>query len=86
MDDETMSKEEMRRQKKNAYMKEYHKRKNYTDGAAYNKEHATVVSFRLFSPGDDDILEFLKTIAPGGKNAYLRQLIRDDMAKRKAEE
>ena len=47
----------------------------------YNKEKTTKISFKLNNEYDADILEFMKTV--GNKNGYLKELVRQDMARKK---
>ena len=47
----------------------------------YNKERGRLVSTRLVTPQDNDILEFLESVP--SKSGYIKQLIRADIAARK---
>ena len=76
--------EEEARQRKNARQREYMKRVGYEKGAQYNKERGKSISFRVFTPQDDDILAFLDTLP--NKAGYFKELIRKDMAERKKAE
>lgn len=49
----------------------------------YRKAHTKMLSITLY-PGDQDIIDWIAGI--DGKAAYLRKLIRDDIARRKEEE
>lgn len=69
--------------KKLEYQREYNKRTNYASQNKYHKERGKVVSIRLFTPQDDDILEFLD--AQPNKAGYFRELVRADMEKKKAQ-
>ena len=68
------------RQRKNARQREYAKRTGYESGAKYNRERGKSISFRLFTPQDDDIIEWLE--AQPQKAAYFRELIREDMKRK----
>ena len=69
--------EEEARQRKNARQREYAKKTGYAGGAQYNKERGRGISFRVFTPQDDDILAYLATIP--NKAGYFKELIRRDM-------
>lgn len=73
--------EEEVRQRKNARQREYAKKTNYISGANYNKEHSRNINFRLFTPKDNDIIEYLDTISK--KAEYFRELIRADIQRSK---
>ena len=73
--------DEEARERKNARQREYQKRTHYASANRYHNERGTTVSFKAFTPQDDDILEHLSK--QENKSGYLKQLIRDDMAKHK---
>lgn len=66
--------------KKLEYQKEYNKRTHYASQNKYHKEKGRVISIRLFTPQDDDILAYLD--AQPNKAGYFRELVRADMAKK----
>lgn len=49
----------------------------------YQKENTRRINFQLNKIHDADILEFLDSLE--NKNLYLKNLVRDDMKKKKAE-
>lgn len=53
--------------------------------ARYDKEHARGIYLKLNLGYDADILEKLDSIPPGdgGKQGYIKKLIRDDIAREK---
>lgn len=70
------------RERKNQRQREYSKATNYTSQKDYNKQHGKNINFRVFTPQDDDIIEFLETLP--NKAGYMKDLIRADIARRKA--
>lgn len=70
------------RERKNQRQKEYDKATNYASQKEYNKQHGKNINFRVFTPQDDDIIEFLGTLP--NKAGYMKDLIRADIARRKA--
>lgn len=72
--------EEEARERKNQRQKEYSKATNYSIQKNYNKKRGKNINFRVFTPQDDDIINFLKTIP--NKAGYLKDLIRADIARR----
>ena len=72
--------DEEARQRKNARQREYAKKTGYAGGAQDNKERSKSVSFRVFTPQDDDILAYLATIP--NKAGYFKELIRADMQRK----
>ena len=75
--------EEEARQRKNQRQREYSKATNYASQKDYNKQHGKNINFRVFTPQDDDIIEFLETVP--NKAGYMKDLIRADIARRKAD-
>lgn len=75
--------EEEARQRKNQRQREYSKATNYASQKEYNKQHGKNVNFRVFTPQDDDIINFMETVP--NKAGYLKDLIRADIARRKAD-
>lgn len=65
------------RQRKNKSQREYAKRTGYAGGAKYNKERGKVINFRLFTPQDDAILNWINS--QSNKSGYLKSLIKEDM-------
>lgn len=65
------------RQRKNKSQREYAKRTGYAGGAKYNKERGKVINFRLFTPQDDMILNWINS--QSNKSGYLKSLIKEDM-------
>lgn len=49
----------------------------------YSKTHTTRIAFQLSNDYDADILEFMKTVP--NKNAYLKDLVRQDMKNKGSE-
>lgn len=49
----------------------------------YNNENTTQIALRFMNKSDADVIEKLKSV--GSKVQYVRQLIRDDIAKEKGE-
>lgn len=74
--------DEEAKQRKNARQKEYNKSTNYKSQNEYLKKRSKVINFRVFTPQDDDIVDFLDTLP--NKAAYFKNLIREDIEKRKA--
>ena len=70
------------RERKNQRQREYNKATNYASQKDYNKQHGKNINFRVFTPQDDDIIEFLETVP--NKAGYMKDLIRADIARRKA--
>ena len=70
------------RERKNQRQREYSKATNYAPQKDYNKQHGKNINFRVFTPQDDDIIEFLETLP--NKAGYMKDLIRADIARRKA--
>ena len=70
------------RERKNQRQREYSKATNYASQKNYNKQHGKNINFRVFTPQDDDIIEFLETVP--NKAGYMKDLIRADIARRKA--
>lgn len=70
------------RERKNQRQREYSKATNYASQKDYNKQHCKNINFRVFTPQDDDIIEFLETLP--NKAGYMKDLIRADIARRKA--
>lgn len=70
------------RERKNQRQREYSKATNYASQKDYNKQHGKNINFRVFTPQDDDIIEFLETIP--NKAGYMKDLIRADITRRKA--
>jgi hypothetical protein len=70
------------RERKNQRQREYNKATNYASQKDYNKHHGKNINFRVFTPQDDDIIEFLETVP--NKAGYMKDLIRADIARRKA--
>ena len=66
--------------KKLEYQREYNKRTHYASQNKYHKEKGKVISIRLFTPQDDDILAYLDT--QPNKAAYFRELVRADMERK----
>lgn len=75
--------DEEARERKNQRQREYSKVTNYASQKEYNKQHGKNVNFRVFTPQDDDIINFMKTVP--NKAGYLKDLIRADIARRKAD-
>lgn len=75
--------EEEARERKNARQREYSKATGYASQKEYLKERGKNINFRVFTPQDDDILTFLDTLP--NKAAYFKDLIRADIARRKAD-
>ena len=73
--------EEEARQRKNARQSEYAKRTGNKSAREYVKEHGKHFSFWLFSPQDDDLINFLAQLP--NKTGYLKELIRKDMVEKK---
>lgn len=73
--------EEEARERKNARQREYAKKAGYAYQDQYNKEKGQSVAFRLFRPQDGDILEMLDSV--DSKAGYIKQLIREDIARKK---
>ena len=70
------------RERKNQRQREYSKATNYASQKDYNKQHGKNINIRVFTPQDDDIIEFLETLP--NKAGYMKDLIRADIARRKA--
>lgn len=68
------------RERKNQRQREYSKATNYASQKDYNKQHGKNINFRVFTPQDDDIIEFLETVP--NKAGYMKDLIRADIARR----
>lgn len=75
--------DEEARERKNQRQREYSKATNYASQKEYNKQHGKNVNFRVFTPQDDDIINFIETVT--NKAGYLKDLIRADIARRKAD-
>lgn len=69
------------RERKNQRQREYSKATNYASQKDYNKQHGKNINFRVFTPQDDDIIEFLETIP--NKAGYIKELIREDIKRNK---
>lgn len=69
------------KERKNQRQREYSKATNFASQKEYNKQHGKNISFRVFTPQDDDIIEFLETLP--NKAGYMKDLIRADIARRK---
>ena len=65
---------------KNEIQRDYEKRTGYAAQNKYNKERGRLVSTRLVTPQDNDILGFLESVP--SKSGYIKQLIRADIAAR----
>ena len=74
--------DEEARERKNQRQREYSKATNYASQKDYNKQRGKNINFRVFTPQDDDIIEFLETVP--NKAGYMKDLIRADIARRKA--
>lgn len=72
-----MAQSEESKQKKRDYNKEYSKRTGYAAQAKYQKERSKQVIFRLFSPQDDELSDWLDQ--QPNKSGYIKDLIRADM-------
>lgn len=59
--------------------REYSKRSNFASQKKYLAERSKTISFRVFTPQDNDILEWLEQ--QPNKAGYLKDLIRADMNK-----
>lgn len=70
------------RERKNQRQREYSKATNFASQKEYNKQHGKNINFRVFTPQDDDIIEFLETLP--NKAGYMKDLIRADITRRKA--
>lgn len=70
------------RERKNKRQSEYSKATNFASQRKYDKQHGKNINFRVFTPQDDDIIEFLGTLP--NKAGYMKDLIRADIARRKA--
>lgn len=71
------------RQRKNKRQREYSKATNYASQRKYDSQHGKNINFRVFSPQDDDIIKFLETLP--NKAGYMKDLIRADIERRKAD-
>ena len=67
------------RQRKNARQREYAKRTGYASGVKYNKAHGKSFNFRLYTPKDNEMIEWLDSHE--NNTGYIKDLIREDMKK-----
>jgi hypothetical protein len=74
-----MEQNEQAKQKKREYNRDYGRRTGYAAQTKYQKERSTAVTFRIFSPQEDDIAQWLQQ--QPNKSGYIKALIRADMAK-----
>lgn len=65
--------------------KAYNKRTNYASQKKYLQERSKMISFRVFTPQDDDIIKFLASLPKGEKASYFKKIIRADMQSRQKE-
>lgn len=72
---------EEKKEKKNAWQREYAKTAGREKREKYMKEHSKSVAFRLFLPQDNDMALFLET--KENKAGYIKDLIRADIEKNK---
>lgn len=73
--------DEEAKERKRASQREYAKRKGYDKQAEYLKENTKRITFKLFTPTEDDIIAHLET--KDNKAGYIKDLIRADMEKNK---
>ena len=76
--------DEERRERKNARQREYAKRTGYAAQNKYKLEKSVNFSFRLYTPQDNEMLEWLE--AQPIKSGYLKSLIKADMQKSTSDE
>ena len=67
--------------KKLEYNREYRKRTGYASQHKYNQENTIPFSFRMMKNTEQDIIDKLNSVP--SKAGYIKQLIRDDIAKEK---
>ena len=70
------------RERKNARQREYNKKNNFKSQKEYLKERGRNINFKLFTPQDNDILNFLDSLS--NKTGYFKELVRADIEKQKA--
>lgn len=61
--------------------KEYEKRTNYAAQKKYHKEKSRALNMKLFIATESDIIEKLDSVP--NKAGYIKQLIREDIAREK---
>ena len=76
-----MAHSEQSKKNKRDYNKEYGKRTGYAAQVKYQKERSKQIIFRVFSPQEDDISEWLDK--QPNKSGYIKGLIRSDMERKK---
>ena len=76
-----MAQSEQAKQNKRNYNKEYGKKTGYAAQTKYQKERSKQIVFRVFSPQEDDISEWLDE--QPNKSGYIKDLIRADMKSKK---
>ena len=64
---------------KSEIQRDYEKRTGYQAANKYNKEKTTLFGLRLMHSTDQDIIKKLSTVE--NKSGYIKQLIREDIAK-----
>lgn len=76
-----MAQSEKAKQNKQEYNKEYNKKTGYAAQNKYLRERSRQIIFRLFSPQEDDIVDWLDK--QPNKSGYIKDLIREDMKSKK---
>lgn len=76
-----MAQSEKAKQNKREYNKEYNKKTGYAAQNKYLRERSKQIIFRLFSPQEDDIADWLDK--QPNKSGYIKDLIREDMKRKK---
>ena len=66
---------------KNEIQRDYELRTNYQAQKKYHQQHGRVITFRVFAPQDNDIIERYESIPH--KAEYIKDLIRADIEKNK---
>lgn len=72
------------RLRKNKRQSDYSKATNYSSQKEYNKQRGKMISFRVFTPQDDDIINFVDALP--NKAGYMKNLIRADIQRGKSDE
>lgn len=71
------------RLRKNKRQSDYSKATNYSSQKEYNKQRGKMISFRVFTPQDDDIINFVDALP--NKAGYMKKLIRADIQRGKSD-
>lgn len=69
------------RERKNQRQKKYSVATKYASQQEYNKKRGKNISFRVFTPQDDDIIDFVEKLP--NKAGYFKDMIRADIKRLK---